>query len=149
MSLLVLAAIALAILAGISALVVGLASASWQVLLFLLLLVWLGTQRLLKQTYAPVPAGSNLGGDFGEESTVDRLSEPPSADSDTLIYRGAKYHPPTVVDVASTAVEAHELSGKYRGCTWKTAEPESTSTTQPPPAIEMKYRGARVSPPAQ
>lgn len=145
MSLLVLAAIALAILVGITALVVGLASASWQVLLFLLLLVWLITQRLLKQIEAP--AGLNSGGTAAEGSTVDRLTVESSADSDTLTYRGAKYHTPTAAEMAAMPPEAHELSGKYRGCTWKTTESEPAVSTQPP-AAEMKYRGAKVTPPA-
>jgi hypothetical protein len=96
MSLLILVAIAVLIFAGVSILVIGLASASWQVLLVLLLAVLLIPQWLLRRNEEALQEAILL--DVGRNTTPP--ASPPTVE---MKYRGSKISVPTSTSNASAA----------------------------------------------
>jgi hypothetical protein len=150
-------------MAGVALLALGLASAPWQVLLLILLAVLLIPQWLLRQNQkvlqgmpiempiadapgtalTPHVAQTPVSSDNQSGHTTESSAPPP----DTLVYRGATYSntTPAPVENKSGKYNGNEISGKYRGCTWTVSHPPTPPAT--PPTVEMKYRGARITPP--
>lgn len=109
-----------AVILAAFALLVGLLSAPWQILLLLLLLGLLNIRRVMRQSHLSAADA------FQAQSMVqptDSLTPTPSPPPE-LTYRGASYQ---LCDL-STSIDATdashaEVSGKYRGNIWKSSQP--------------------------
>lgn len=112
---------------GLVAIMVALFSASWQVLLFLLICgivvsQWLIHQHHLEKVIQDVEADLAPPSAIEEESVAETpaLEEPIHSDSPAsdamLSYRGANYQKPT-----SIAADSLALEGKYRGQNWQSS----------------------------
>lgn len=101
------------------ALLVGLFSAPWQILLLLLAVGLFGLRWLSVQ-------GDRLRLDIQDESAQEsgNTSESPTSPRSDLVYRGARYQ--RLPDAEAT--QSLEMSGKYRGGIW-----HSVQSIKPPP----------------
>jgi membrane protein implicated in regulation of membrane protease activity len=126
MELLALLGLTLVVILALSLLVMWLVSAPWQILLLflvlsLLVIQWFVTALVQKNTQKlQATETGNL-----EEDTQDVLS-----------YRGVSYH-------KSNQPNQKEVTGKYRGGTWKSSNIVQPTNSQP--KFEKKYRGVKVN----
>jgi len=147
MDLLIMLGIAILVFVSLILVAIGLFTASWQLLLLLLLGILVVSQWLLRQNQ-PLVSVQNVVHGMGATP-----SHPPETggsiaptESSHLSYRGVQYdNPGETATVISMEQARMERAGKYRGCVWR----NGSQPIQKPPAPmgAMKYRGARIVPP--
>lgn len=130
----------LALAVALILLMVGLVEAPWQLLLFILVLATVVSQWLIRRSHlqtvlnelensdSTTVTPSSLSTSLIDRSSVDRsipsqdVSQPSQSSDSPLLYRGASYTPPQVLDASSDASPfSLEVSGKYRGSCWRSS----------------------------
>ena len=120
----------------IVSLFLSLVLAPWQLQLLLLVLVIFSTRKLLLLNQSPpdLPDQAQL----STTSAVSELNQQETT-SKSSKYRGISYKP---MAASTTLLETEgELTGKYRGASWKTRNTKQASMLVNP---KLKYRGAKA-----
>ena len=121
--------LAIGLITALALLLLGLVSASWQVLLVILIVGLVLTRKLIQQTGSPAPAVSI-------QSSVAEVKD------QGFIYRGVCYEKDGCLKTEEGR-RKEEFVGKYRGvnCTYVKQEKQIPSTNN----TKIKYRGANLT----
>lgn len=121
---------------AIVSLILSLIVAPWQLQLLILMLVIISTRRLLLLNHSQLDLAAKPEEQRGSERSAATLPSAPAKPMLMVKHSGVS-HQPTPALIAATK---QEITGKYRGSTWKV--PSSKQARALPTTYKLKYRGS-------